>query len=185
MTSSSRSSLPSFARHFAETTYAIWSRSLSSDAIAQDADALDLELDDVPFRQPAAELETRASGRGPRADQLARAQRLAARGVGDRVRERVVHVGRGVLAPHLAVDPHAHDRVRGVELVRGHDARAEDVRAVPVLRLARAHADGALAALHVTRREVVPDRVAEHAVERVGRRDVLDRAPDDRRQLEL
>src|SRR3954452_5408830 len=114
MTSSSRSSLPSFARHFAETTYAIRSRSLASDPIAQDADALDLELDDVPFRQPAAELETRAPGVLSRPDHLARAQRLGPRRVGDHVGERVVHVGGPVLAQHLAVSPHAHpwsDRV--------------------------------------------------------------------------
>src|SRR3954468_15918436 len=185
MTSSSRSSLPSFARHFAETTYAIWSRSLSSDPIAQDADALDLELDDVPFRQPAAELETRAPSRRSRPDHLARAQRLGARRVGDHVGERVVHVGGRVLAPHLAVDPHAHPCVARVELVGGHDARAEDVRAVPVLRLARPHADRALAPLHVAGGEVVPDRVAEHARERVARRDVLDGAADDRGELEL
>src|SRR3569832_899448 len=120
MTSSSLSSLPSLARHLAETTYAIRSRSLSSDPIAQDADALALELDDVPFRQPAAQLETRASGRGSRPAHLARAQRLRARRVGDHVGERVVQVRGRVLAPHLAVDPLAHPRVARVELVRGH-----------------------------------------------------------------
>src|SRR4051812_22060905 len=111
MTSSSRSSLPSFARHLAETTYAIGSRSFSSDAIAQDADALHFELDEVSFCEVAAELEARAAGRGARPDHLARAQGLAARGVGDHVGEGVVHVGARVLAPELAVHAHAHPRV--------------------------------------------------------------------------
>src|SRR3954454_20973900 len=84
----------------------------SSDGVAQDADALDLELDHVTLREPAVELEPRAAGRrtrappppgapatdpdpGPagrrtRAEDLARVEREAAGGVGDHVGERVV-----------------------------------------------------------------------------------------------
>jgi hypothetical protein len=58
---------------------------------SQDADALDLELDDVSFLQPAIELEARPARRGPRPEDLAGAERLAARDVGDHVRERMVH----------------------------------------------------------------------------------------------
>ena len=41
---------------------------LSSDGVAQDADALDLELDDVAGREPAAELDARPAGGRPRAE---------------------------------------------------------------------------------------------------------------------
>ena len=118
-------------------------------------------------------------------EHFARPQRLRARRVGDHVRERVVHVGARVLAPQLAVDPHAHREVAGVQLVGGDEARAEHVRAVPVLRLARPHAHRQLAHLHVARRHVVPDRVAEDDGMGVLRGDVARLAADHRGELEL
>ena len=139
----------------------------SSDGVAQDADALDLELDDVAGREPAAELQPGAARGRARADAprpgaaSGRARRRRS------CRRSVWCMWAVVSSPQIS--PLTRTRMRASaasKLVGGHDAGAEHVRAVPVLGLARAHADRRLAALDVARREVVPDRVAEDAAAR-------------------
>ena len=85
----------------------------------------------------------------------------------------------------LAVDAQDHLGVEAVELVCRRDAGAEDVRAVPVLGLGRAHAERQLARLGVARRHVVPDRPAEDVLARSALRDVAALGADHAGELEL
>src|SRR5437868_4979750 len=184
MAASTRSPSPLLAVHLAVTTNPT-SGSFPTHSVVQCSDPVDLELEFVALLQPAIELETRSARRGSRAEHLARMKGLRERGVGDQVGKAVMHVRGGVLPPDLAVHAHGHAEVRGVELVRGDDAWAEHVRAVPVLPLRRAHADLHLLRLHVARREVVPDRPAEHVLERMLAGDVAAGLADYGGELEL
>src|SRR5829696_4087075 len=96
-----------------------------------------------------------------------------------------MHVRGVVLAPRLAVDTDAHRQVTRVHLIGRDYAGAEDVRAVPVLRLRRTHPHRQLAGLGIAGREVVPDRVAEDVVVCLLARDVPSHLPDYGGNLEL
>src|SRR5918993_4080013 len=185
MHSSTLSASPSLAVHFATTTKAISLSSFLSDRVPEDADALYLELDDVSLAQVAIRLDACSARGRPRAEDLARIDRLRLRGVGDHVRELVAHVPRVILAPLLTVDADAHVEVVRVDLVGGYDARTQDVGAIPVLRLRRAHSHRKLPRLRVAGRKVVPDGVAEDVPVSLLARDVLSPAPDYGGELQL
>src|SRR5215211_5411939 len=159
--------------------------SLLSDRVPENAYALYLQLDDVSLVQIAVLLDASATLGCPRAEDLARVDRLRLGGVGDHVRELVVHIRGVVLAPRLAVDADAHVEVVCVYLIGRDDARSQHVRAVPVLRLRRAHPHRQLAGLGIAGREVVPDRVAEDVAVCLLARDVLSDLPDYGGELEF
>src|SRR5439155_13544244 len=143
------------------------------DAVAKDADALDLELDLVARLEPAlvAVLEDAAGADGARAEDVARPELRVARGVGDDRVPGVVHVA-GVPARAL-LPVHARDHLQAevAELVRRDDDRAE--RGREVLPLRRAETDRHLLALQVARRPVVHHReAADRAVRADHRRDL-------------
>ena len=95
-----------------------------------------------PLSHGAVRAPARSAGAAFGPEDISGVQRLALRGIGDEIRERVVHVCRaGPYARRLAVDPNGHPRVRAVELVGRDDAGPEDVGAVPVLGLRGAHAE--------------------------------------------
>ena len=147
----------------------------SSDTVAQDADALDLELDDIPRLQPAAVavLEDAASPDGPGAEDVSWAEVGVPRCVRhDRV-PRVVHVRQVPARALLTVDARDHHAARAVELVRGHQQRP-DARG-KVLPLRRAEPNLHLGPLEIARGPVVHDgEPADPGV-----------CPDYRRDLEL
>src|SRR5580765_8927696 len=99
----------------------------SSDTVAQDADALNLELDDIPGLQPAAVavLEDAARPDGPGAENVPGPEV----GVPCRVRHdrvpRVVHVGQIAARALLTVHTRDHRPARAVELVRSHEQRPD------------------------------------------------------------
>ena len=119
------------------------------------------------------------AGRRAGGDHVAGKERDAARAGLDQGRDVVDQVlGRAVLAKR-AVDPAADPRRAAVELVGGDDPRthrAEGVEALAEVPLLMAH-------LHVTRGDVVDDRVAEDMVHRPRARDVAAAAPDHDREL--
>src|SRR4029450_5016320 len=182
MTSVMRSASPGLAFQVAATTYAI-SAVLpgggGADGVAQDADRAGLHLDAVAGAEPRAQLQPGAAGGGAGAQHVAGAQGLVLGRVGDEVTEAVVHVGGGVAAPAFAVDTHLQLEGGQVDLVGGDDAGAQDVGAVPLLGLGRAHADRQLATLDVAGGHVVPDGEAEDVVQGLGRADVAAGAADD------
>src|SRR3712207_4948644 len=117
MASSTLSASPSLAVHFATTTNAISLCSFLSDRVPQNANALYLKLDDVSLAQVAVRLDACAAFGSPRTEDLTGVDRLRLGDVGDHVRELVVHVGRIVLAPRLAVDADTHRQVTHVHLI--------------------------------------------------------------------
>src|SRR3954463_12448881 len=156
------------------------------DAVSEDADALDLELDQVAGLEEAQLLEAAAVADRPRAEELARVQRLRARGVRDAVLELPVHVARIAAAPLLAVDARDHLEPIGIaDLVGGHQARAHGVAVVEVLTFARTELPRHLLRLLVARREVVEDGVAEDVLARALFRDVLAAPADVAAKLQL
>src|SRR5918995_4225103 len=185
MASSTLFASPSLAVHFATTTNAISLGSFLSDRVPQDANALYLELDDVSLAQVAVRLDACAAFGSPRAENLTGVDRLRLGSVGDHVCELVVHAPRVVFAPRLAVDADAHRQVTSVHLVGRDYAGPQNVRAVPVLGLRRAHPHRQLASLSIAGREVVPDRVAENVVIRLLARDVPASTPDYGGELQL
>src|SRR5690349_3733432 len=84
---------------------------LSHDAIAQRAEPLDLELDDVAATQQRAALGSGSAADGARSEHLARAQLFVLRDVRDHLLERPVDRLRAGLAPGLAVHPRRHPQV--------------------------------------------------------------------------
>src|SRR4029077_20669921 len=121
----------------------------SSDTVAQDADALDLELDDIPGLQPAtvAVLEDAAGPNGSGAENVSRPEvRVPCRVRHDRV-PRVVHVRQIPARALITVHARAHRPARAVELVRGHEQRP-DARG-EVLPLRRAEPDLHLGPLEI------------------------------------
>src|SRR4051794_24117534 len=159
---------------------------LLHDAVSEDADALDLELDQVPRLEEAQLLEAAAIAHRAGAEELARVQRLRARGVRDAVLELPVHVARIAAAPLLAV--HARDHVEPVriaDLIGRDQARAHGVAIVKILALARPKLAGHLLRLLVARREVVEDGVAEDVLARALFRDVLAAPSDVAAELQL
>src|SRR5438874_13372425 len=97
------------------------------DAVAQRADAFDLELDHVPGLEPAAVsvLEDAACADGSRAQHVARSELRVARGVREDRVPRVVHVGELAARSLLAVDAGKHRSAPPVELVGRDDDRPE------------------------------------------------------------
>src|SRR5215210_1669810 len=97
------------------------------DAVREHADPLDLELDDVaPLEPPAvAVLEDAAGADGPRADDVAGAERRIARRMVEDPLPRVVEVAQVPARALLAVHPCDHLGLASVELVDGDDDRAE------------------------------------------------------------
>src|SRR5262245_5462898 len=91
----------------------------SRDAISQDADAFDLELDDVARLHPAAVavLEDAARADRARAEDVAGQQPCVARGVSDDRLPRVMHVREAAARTLLAVDACDHRAASPVELV--------------------------------------------------------------------
>src|SRR3954468_15159220 len=153
----------------------IFAEGPSSDTVAQDADALDLQLDDIARLQPAAVamLEDAAGPDCPGAENVSRTEV----GVPCRVRHdgvpRVMH-GRQIPARALlTVHARDHRPARAVELVRGHEHRA-DARG-EILSLRRAEPDFHLGPLQIARGPVVHDREAPDPGV----------CPDDRCDLEL
>src|SRR4029453_2882215 len=168
MTSVMRSASPGLAFQVPATTNAISGvlpAGRGADGVAQDPDRAGLHLDDVAGPEPTFQLQPGASRGGPRPSHVAGAQRLVLGRIGDEVTEAVVHVGGGVAAPAFAVDAHLQLEGGQVDLVGGDDAGAQDVGAVPLLGLGRAHADRQLATLDVAGGHVVPDGEAEDVVQ--------------------
>src|SRR4030095_12803939 len=100
MTSRIRPSSPRLAFQVAATTNATSlllseTRAARSDGVAQDADAVALQLDHVSRLEPAVKLESGAGRRRAGAEDLAGAEGEVAGGVGDHRGEAVVHVGGG------------------------------------------------------------------------------------------
>src|ERR1700741_229622 len=144
------------------------------DAVSQDADAFDLELDDVVGVEEAQMLEAAAVADRARAEELSGMQCLGARGVRDAVLELPVHVARVAAAPFLAVHAHRHRQaIRIADLVGGDQAWAHRVAVVEVLAFPRSELPRHLLGLLVARREVVEDGVAEDVLARALLRDVL------------
>src|SRR6185503_18908521 len=114
-------------------------------AVAQDADALHFQLDDIARAEESHLLQARAVADRARAEELAGVQGLGARGVRDAVLEGPLHLARVAAPPLLAVDPHLHlQAIRVADLVGGDEARAHGVAVVEVLALARAELAGHL-----------------------------------------
>src|SRR4029453_9841423 len=121
MTSRIRPSSPGLAFQVAATTNATSlllseTRAARSDGVAQDADAVALQLDHVSRPEPAAQ-PTPGAG-GPRAaagDPPGGGVEGAGR-VADQRGEAVVHVGGGVAAPARPGDPHGQAQVADGEL---------------------------------------------------------------------
>src|SRR6516162_4060843 len=144
------------------------------DLVADPADTLDLQGDHVAGNQRRGDLLPRATPdlgeaaalTGARGQQVAGGDGRAPGGEADQLLEGERAVGQGVLAQQLAVDPGAHGEVEEavgglarLELVGGHQVRAQGVRAVLALEEPERHP--ALGALDVSRRPVVEDRVAD------------------------
>src|SRR4051795_12317876 len=106
------------------------------DAVSQEADALDLELDHVAALQEGAQLEPAAAAHGARADEVAGKQRLGPRNVGNGLLEAPVHVAGRAAGPLGSVHPRRHrERVRVGQLVGGDEPRSDRVSGVEVLAL--------------------------------------------------
>src|SRR6185312_2816807 len=146
-----------------------------ADAVPQDSDPLDLELDLVSWPKPApvAVLEDAARPDGARPEDVAGHEARALGRVGDELLEGPVDVAEVSARALLAVDPGGHLEAKVAELVRSDQHRPE--RGREVLSLRRTEADGHLRALEVARRPVVQDREAGDPAFR----------PDDRGDLEL
>ena len=154
------------------------------EAVAQDPEALDLQLDLVAGDDLAPDLDRGAAVDGARAEQPPRPQRLTLRGPGDdlvEAEDRLVRVG---VADGLAVQPRLHPQPGPpVELIdrRHHRPGA----AAEVLALERAEPPLHLAELDVAGAEVVEDREAEDVgVGGLGAQ-VRALAADDHAELQL
>src|SRR3954467_10391148 len=153
----------------------IFAEGPSSDTVAQDADALDLQLDDIARLQPAAVamLEDAAGPDCPGAENVSRTEvgvpcRVPHDGV-----PRVIHVRQIPARALLTVYARDHRPARAVELIRGHEHRA-DARG-EILSLRRAEPDFHLGPLQIARGPVVHDREPRDPGV----------SPDDRCYLEL
>src|SRR5882672_9718328 len=134
-----------------------------ADRVAQHADALDLELDDVARGQLPAEVESAATSRRARAVDVARVDVLGGRDVGDHVAPAPPRLGGPGPPPLLPVHATHHLEVRlGPDLVRGDAAGAEGI--AEVLALGRTEPRRHLLGLDVARREVVEDGETEDMV---------------------
>jgi hypothetical protein len=154
-----------------------------ADDVAQDADALHLELDDVARLDPAVELQAAAAPDGAASEHVARQHRLLLREVGDDLGERVEHRAEAALGPRLAVHARGHPGRREVELVRRDEAWAHGGR--EVLPQPGPEADLHLAELDVTGAPVVEDRVAGDRVGGLGHARLPHPAGDHRGDLQL
>ena len=136
--------------------------------------SLDPQRDDVAVVQPAGErfqrrraevLDERAGGHGAGADDVAGAERHAARDVGDDFAEGPVHLGGRPRTDHGVVDQGGHLQVElavaavRLELVGRDQVRAQ--RDSAVLALALPDRELALQLLQVSRGPVVEDGVAD------------------------
>src|SRR5205807_8489010 len=103
--------------------------------VAQDADGLDLQLDDVPGRELPAEVDSAAAPRRARPVDVARADLLGGRDMSDHVAPAPACPGGARPAPFLAVHPAGHPEVGlGPDLGGGDYAGAESVAEILALR---------------------------------------------------
>src|SRR5947209_13799308 len=110
-----------------------------NDPVAEHADLVDLQLDNIAGREVPTLLQPAAGTYGTRAEHLARVERLALGDEGDDIGEGVVHGRARAPTPLLSVDPGHHGEGLWVAaLVGGDDPGAEDVAGVEVLPLGRA-----------------------------------------------
>ena len=146
---------------------------VSDDRVAQHAQALDVDLDDVagleqPWRGAGVPDARRRAGR----QQVAGLQGEGARDVRQGVADRVDHLLRGAVLHRLAVDPGLHPQpVPQVADLGRRDQRAQRPRVVPVL------AENPLAGelLRAACRQVVEGRVAHDGGQRLLRGRVHER----------
>src|SRR4051812_49012999 len=92
---------------------------LLADAVVKDADALDLQFDEVPGLDPTVQLQTAATADRAAAQHVPRLQRLLGRERGDGLGETEDHRAERPLRPGLTVDPRAHRSGGDVDVVRG------------------------------------------------------------------
>src|SRR5215208_2842631 len=112
----------------------------SGNAVAEDADPLDLELDDVAPLQPAPVpvLEDAAGADRAGADDVAGAEHRVLRGAGEDRVPTVVEIAEVAARALRAVDAGDHLGRRAVELVGRDDDGAEARREILALRRAEA-----------------------------------------------
>src|SRR2546421_11545671 len=84
------------------------------DPVAQEADAIDLQLHHVAALEEGAQLEAAAAADGPRADEVAWKESLGARDIGDDLLEAPVHVRGRAARPLRAVHVRGHRESVGV-----------------------------------------------------------------------
>src|SRR3954451_6081851 len=140
------------------------------DAVGQDAEPLDLDLDGVAgLQQPLRVAGVADAGRRAGGEQVAWAQREGVADQGEGVADRIDHLVGGAVLDDLAVDPGLHPQpvAQVADLAGGHQ-RTERAGVVPVL------AEDPLAGelLRLAGGEVVEGGVADDAGQRLVRRGV-------------
>src|SRR5919198_6692054 len=109
---------------------------LPLDAVLQDTDLLDLELDRIAMLEKPSELEAAAIADRAGADEFAGHQRLVLADVGDDLLEGEQHALAHAFRAGLAVDARFHLQIVGIaDLVWCHDPRTHHVAAVKTLAL--------------------------------------------------
>src|SRR5689334_1342308 len=97
-------------------------RSLS-DAIAQDADVVDLELDQGTRPQVSAQLQSTATCDRAAADHVSRLELYGARAPGHKLWKRLKHRCDAAVGPHFVVNAGLHARDDRIEALIALDAR--------------------------------------------------------------
>src|SRR5262245_6889761 len=179
-TNTTGSPCPSTSRWMGPTAAAVMAR--LNEGVFQHANATDLDAGDVARQQVFRRLESDANARRrSRRDDVARLQRDSRRDRGDDGRDIEDQAARIGVLPKFAVNPALDRRVREIDLVSRHSPWAH--WAERVLRFADQPL--AIAALQVTRRDVVNDGIAPDVVERVFWKYTAAALADDNRKLRL
>ena len=165
-----------------------WSSALglTKNSIAEDANSIDLKLDVVPMFEETTELQATAVADATGAEELAGANGLVLRNVGENFLERKQHIPRGSCSACLAIDANFHSEFPRIpDLVRRDQPRTDRVGAVEALALGRAQTAPRLDRLPVPCGKVVEDRVAEYMGACFGDGDIGRRALGDEAEFKL
>src|SRR5665213_3325874 len=156
---------------------------LGTDDVAQHADSLDLQFNDVAWLYPAAQFEPAPASDRSTAEHVAGHQPLLLRQMRDDRGETKAHPAKRSLRPQLAIDARSHARSDDVKRVRRDESRTD--RGGEILPEPWAQPDLHLPELDVARAPVVEDGVSGDRVGCLLNRNAEGLLPDDRRELQL